>query len=87
MLRKCSKCLKLKEESKEFYLRTDKFGYRSWCKECFKNNSKANREKKKIFDDIFIPPDGQLMIDNNGKIIEKKGIKNHKNYLDKKIYI
>ena len=38
-----------------------------------------------LIEGIFIPPDGQLMIAKNGKIIEKTGIKNHKNYLDKKI--
>lgn len=42
MLRKCSKCNQYKEET-EFYLRADRFGYRSYCKKCFKENTLKNK--------------------------------------------
>lgn len=57
MLRKCSKCNRIKEES-EFYLRSDGFGYRSYCKSCFKENSLKNkricRRRKKMMKKINI---------------------------------
>lgn len=57
MLRKCSKCNQYKEES-EFYLRSDRISYRSYCKKCSKENSLKNkriaRKRKKELIEKYI---------------------------------